>query len=395
MRPYLLFLVLPLLLLMACGGGDAPASQAGRTPAVAAATFPPTWTPAPSPTEPTPGPTETPSTTPLPGAELSPIEEGLRSIDEASTIRSYKMHIAQTITTLDGAGAVVEESITTRDLQVSREPAGRHMTIQTEITSSNSELAALLEAGVLGDYLLVEERAFSVEEGEWQETSLSNIEDHIQTPSFSDQTGSDPLPLDLSVMEFVGQEEINGRSTRHLRGDHGAALLSGMEGLTGQADVWVDEAEGFVVRYDATVTLQFSADSSSVSHTLIEFFDFNVPIDLTVPSVAPLLSNAEVAANLQSFLGFALPLAPDALFLQSSPTKFEVETNQPLSEVRTQVLAALASNGYILDEGEDLSGTGRTWRYVVHRGESYVYLLIFATEDGKSEILISATTASP
>lgn len=107
------------------------------------------------------------------------------------------------------------------------------------------------------------------------------VEEEFNAPDiFSAETG---LPSILKTLEdpvLVGTEEVETYQTYHIRATAQGEELTGLTAIPlaeGEAtvDVWIDQATNYVVRVQVT--------ESDGNGWLIDFYDFNEPVDIPQP----------------------------------------------------------------------------------------------------------------
>jgi lipoprotein LprG len=97
------------------------------------------------------------------------------------------------------------------------------------------------------------------------------------------------LQAGIEQPALVGQEQIEGRTTNHLRGIiDGARLQPISTGLLGAGpvtiDIWADAGTG---RLAKLVLVDTATDSASPSTWTITFSDYDTPVEIRAPLVCP------------------------------------------------------------------------------------------------------------
>lgn len=267
-----LLLLALVLLLAACGGGAAQPEASGETGGETAAET--------AGEEATTG--EESAEEPA-AEEEAPLDfSEARTLEDIEDINSFRMRVtleaegdalaADSDMAMMAGGLSIESAVV-------KEPAAQHISMSI----GGAE-------GMAVEFLTVDGKAYGKMGDQWVESTVD------QTPNLEDLMLIKPQDMgeDLSKLERVGNETLNGRETVHLRGDKEMMASLGesdTSGLTNaenvQFDIWIDQAEGFVVKMEVLAEgkgiSEASPDAEGKIHLIVEYYDFNEEIQIEAP----------------------------------------------------------------------------------------------------------------
>jgi hypothetical protein len=121
-------------------------------------------------------------------------------------------------------------------------------------------------------------------------------------PRIDDLVGITPDAVTggLDRLERVGEEVVNARQTVHYRGDRDSfPIISSSDTFdpsrveSAQLDLWVDQAENFIVKMTVSATENEGGESQQFVLTF-DYFDFNADIVIAAPAGAIYVGNIQL-----------------------------------------------------------------------------------------------------
>lgn len=346
-RTALFSLALVGLLVAGCFGSRAAPPEPSATPTVAEAAEPSANQEAAS--------TNTPAGA-QPSATAPEEATNFIAIEDAPSISSYRLRVAVQAETARGND----------DIQVmgeyTKEPPAEQLVIDIQDRNGEAHTMQMLRSDDL----------FYMQAGDaW-----------VQAPG--DRLGLREItliePADAAAVgaqfERVGEETINGRTTVHYRGGPEAVPVGGTPGDTfdvteiesAQIDLWIDQAENFIMRMEIRVEGDQS-DPDARYFMSFEYYDLNADIDIEIPDIAvgaqppataatamPTTAAADALPNPQdeptgaendlSALGLDLSLPSDATILLAAPNMVQFSTALSVEEAANFFEQKAQENGY-------------------------------------------------
>ncbi len=211
----------------------------------------------------------------------------------------------------------------------------------------------------------------------------------------------------------LGEETLNGRTTTHYQGGAAAVPIasSGSDtfDLTGiesaQIDLWVDQAEHFIVAMEINVD-GYPGEPDAAMQMRFDYFDFNSP-DITVeaPADAMTVPDAGAASNGESgtdpaaggaeprnalgkLLGFDLLLATGSEIVIASNQLVQVTTIYTLEEAVRLFQAQLPVNGYTFLNLMTPNDNERVLMF--QKGAQIATIQLVATDNGSDWTVVMA-----
>jgi hypothetical protein len=336
-RPLLHLLLILLLSLSACFSGSAsttsevnpdnasPAQQAADSPASA-----PTNTPVPTAADPATDNTEPTQIT---------------VIEDVSAINSYRMRIEIHSEAARGDNNVAIEG------EFVKEPPAERLVIRFEENGNPEQMEMVVAGG---------QRYFQAK-GMWMQApdmALNIAEYTLITPADIAEKSTGLTRLD--------SETVNGRATVHYQGDKSSIPAAGTPSDTfdvsqvdsAQLDLWVDEAENFIVKLQ--INVEDGQGEQAQRHTLlIEYLDFNAPISIEAPETLAEESSTgasgeqpvavtEPRTDLGKLLGFDLLLPTGSQVTLQANNMVQATTPYTLDESVNLFQQNMPNNGYTL-----------------------------------------------
>lgn len=359
-------LVLPVLLLTACGGSTGPA---------AATSVPPTAPPPPTATPEPPLPTQAPTPAAAgetPAATDEPEEPTVaREVFDLPGINTYRSR-----TTISVVGPAFEdEEFQSLEIlgEYIKEPPAQH-------TIMNSGSEETLETVQIGDKSWVRF-------GEnWIESSGQDLPDFTTGLTMFDMAD---IEKDLGKLEKVGSEKVNGFDTTHYTFDKGTLLKLLDEEASKEDIARIDVArgdfyvatEGFVVKWSMHLegkgVNQDKPDAVGAMDLKHELYDFNAKIEITPPETPAASEN----------LGFDLPL-PDKATQSFSMEGMAVYTIPGLTvaEAADFFTTRLPDAGFELDQ--NMSTVTEESAFLSFKGDGLNLSISIAPKDDGVEVSV-------
>jgi hypothetical protein len=327
--------LLPIFSLVACFSGN----QSSTTTAVSGESP----TPQLSQESATVAPTDTPPPTPTAVSVAGPARMSV--VEDASAIHSYRMRIE--IQSEDARG---QNQVGVEGAFVKAPPA-EQLVIHFEERGEPKTIEMVTVNGVR--YLQAQ--------GMWMQAPGSGLNINEYTLI----TTADVAERSTGLIR-VGEETVNGRATIHYRGDKHSIPVAGTpsdkfdvsRAEMAEMDLWVDQAEQFIVKMQ--ITVQDGQAENRQSHVmLIEYFDFNQPITIGAPenliTGQPASEDNEQPAaaseprtDLGKLLGFDLLLPTGSQITLSAGNMVQAATPYTLEEAANLFQQQMPRNGYTL-----------------------------------------------
>ncbi|HEX8682423.1 MAG TPA: hypothetical protein VF707_08925 [Ardenticatenaceae bacterium] len=418
-RWFAVIILAMMLLLAACGGTAQPETDQAETdtntPAAAATntTAPapteaeepteepeeePTEEPEEEPTEePEEEPTEEPEEEPTEEPEEEPTEEADTG-DEGDDTTSEGQSLFAVVddidtfrlrTTVTTEGEAFEEgeaaNLTSFSMEGEfvREPPAQRLSISTPEGADDESML-----GGLGNFEMIQigDTGYMNLGTGWTEMPGGDL-----MSGFAEFTFIDPESMNISLdeMERVGEEEVNGRNTVHLRGGEEFVTAMNeddetfsMENLEeAQVDLWVDEEDNFIVRMqmvaEGTGVNEENPDATGRIEILIEYYDFNEDITIEAPEVA----------SLGDMLGLDIELPEGTEMGFSSDGFATVTIPLTMDETAAFIEEAMADNGFELDVDASFPDMG-TYTFTA---EGRTVNVILAEDGDSTSVTITVT----
>lgn len=364
-------LIFLLLALAACQpGASEPAVDDPPAQDASAQRTAPTDTPTPEP-EPTPEPV--PEATDTPAAETPPEISTARTIEEVESITSYRMLAGVSQNAPDNRGSMQVEA----QGAYAKEPAAEQLIVA--ITEREDD-------PVVMEIRVVDGQMYLGMNDSWAEISRFELaEATVATP--------DQITGVVGDLQLLGREELHGRTVVHLQGqkelipvfNNGSDTVDFSRMDTAVLDVWVDEAEQFIVK----MTVQGEIGEEGEVSVYYEYLDFNQPVTVTVPES---IAQAEPTPTpdpqqVSDVLGFAFPV-PEGTRFQIFGATATLLTELTLEEAQQLVIQTLEANGFSQESVEER--TPNEFFYVFSNGERTVTANVFPNGLGGTTINIGA-----
>lgn len=217
----------------------------------------------------------------------------------------------------------------------------------------------------------------------------------ISTFNLAELTVVTPAGLAAAAPELllVGEEEVSGRKTLHLRGDKnvipdiqaGSDSLSVKHADAAQLDLWLDAQERFIVKLLFSLTLE-----GKTFTTEFLYYDFNAPIVVEVPTNVEEVTGppTPMPAEVVALLGFDFPI-PEGAQLSVVGRTANILTTMSVAEARSHLEEAMAAAGFI-QMGEPEERAKDEFFYTFQRDDRTVTANVFSVVAGKTTIQIGA-----
>jgi hypothetical protein len=307
------------LLLSACGGGEATVTLVPTRQAVAAPT--PTTGGQPAAAEPTatslPEPTEETGPAGLLGdlLDLGSININPEQLDE-DTLQSYRLRASWSVEPKPGSTEVA--------MDASMEVAHTSDPLAEQFTTTSGDEPGFSTIRI-GDTMWFQSG------DQWVEVSSDDMASSMEETLFSLNQATAGLSGDAKL---VGNEEVNGIATRHYSFDE---TIPGMSlGIYGKikGDVWVAEDGDYTVRY------VYTAENDDATYRWDwEVYDINVPFTIEPP--------AEAQGTRDD-----IPLMPDAVNRSSLGAMTSYESESDAAAVIDFYREQMPGQGWSYNEGE-------------------------------------------
>jgi hypothetical protein len=367
MRLFGTFIALALLL-AACGGNEsAPATAVATSPASERAA--PTATAAQEqPVEPTQAPSqsEQPESAPAPNGEAFGGGPAL-TVEQVNSIETYRIHVE-----------VLSEGKPTVQVEVAH--IKTPLAEDDQVTLYQNDQPTEVNVRFVNDVLYLDN-------GEkWTVISTFNLAElTVITPS-----GMAAAAPDLTL---VGEEEMSGRTTLHLRGDKtvipdiqtGSDSLSVKGADAAQLDLWLDAEERFIVKLAFSLTIE-----GKTFTTEFLYYDFNAPIVVEAPTNVEEVKGppTPMPSEVLALLGFEFPI-PEGSQLSVVGRTANILTPMSVDEARTHLEEGMAAAGFT-QVGDPEERSENEFFYTFQRDERTVTANVFSVVVGKTTIQISA-----
>lgn len=342
----LVALLLLVLTVAACGGGD----KATPAPTEAAVAAPTTATEPTAAAEATSKPAaDAPTAEAAPAATVDTPTADETDIKTLDILDSYRAAVSYSAKGTDTDGKQVESSsdMTTR---FTKEPLARHISgTFTDASDPANVSEQTMEIYQVGQ----DAYAYSDEETGWTHMTIDE-EDPFGVASTIFDAKS--MFGDLGKLDRVRpDEDINGIKSRHYRFDETMLTELFKEDLgsikSASGDVWVAQDGEYVTKYNMTIEVADdtagNVDGDIANGTInatLELFDVNQKIEITVPE------EALAGGSMPGFDGMAFPLPEDAK-VDVGGTNFMM-ANSPMSveDVAAFYDETLSGMGWAKDE---------------------------------------------
>lgn len=356
-------IVTVVLLLAACGGGDAARTAPAESAASPATGNQETTVPQEKAVTPTAAPAESqrePASAPV-------IAGPAKTVEQVPSIATYRMRVE-----------VLSEGEPTAQIEVAhvKEPIAEddHVTLY-----QNGEPTTL-------NVRFVNDTLYANNGEKWVVISNFNlVELTVVTPA--------GMATAAPEMTLVGQEEVSGRSTLHLRGDKnvipdiqaGSDTLSVKGAEAAQLDMWLDAEEQFIVRMLFSLTVE-----GRTFTTEFLYYDFNAPIVVEAPTnVEPVAAPPTPhPAEVLALLGFEFPI-PEGAQLSVVGRTANILTPYTVDEARTLLEEAMDAAGFV-QVGEPVERAANEFFYTFQKDERTVTANVFSVVAGKTTIQIGS-----
>ncbi len=360
-RRSILLFTCALLLLAACNNTAAPAPVAEQEPQQAAPTVAaPAASSTPTPLAPTEEAAQSGATTAFGG-------DPALTVQQVDSIDTYRMHVE---VMSEGKPSVIVEVAHVKN------PTAE----DDQVTLYQNDVPMTVNVRYVGDTLYLSD-------GEkWVVISTFNLAElTVITPA--------GMAAAAPAMTLVGEEEVSGRKTLHLRGDKtvipdiqtGEDSLSVKGAEAAQLDLWLDAEERFIVKLLFSLTIE-----GRTFTTEFLYYDFNAPIVVETPTnvetvtAPPTPSPTEVIA----LLGFDFPI-PAGSQLSVVGRTANILTTFSVAEARAHLEEAMTAAGFT-QVGEVEERARDEFFYTFQRDERTVTANVFSVVAGKTTIQIGA-----
>jgi hypothetical protein len=214
-------------------------------------------------------PTNTPAPTAADPATANAGPEQISVVEDTTAINSYRMRIEIHSEDARGNNDVAIEG------EFVKQPPAERLVIRFEENGEPQQMEMLVVDGL----------RYVQAEGMWMQApdlTLNIAEYTLITPA--------DIAEESTGLTRLGSETVNGRTTVHYQGDKSSIPVAGTASDTfdvsqvesAQLDLWVDEAENFIVKLQ--IKVQDGQGEQGQRHTLlIEYLDFNIPITIKAP----------------------------------------------------------------------------------------------------------------
>lgn len=350
-KQFLLLLAASLLLLAGCGNND-PA-QASPTEAAA----PTVAAVAEKTTEPTAAPSDA---KPFGG-------EPALTVEQIDSIETYRMRVE-----------VTSEGQPTAQIEVAH--------VKTPLAEDDQVTLYQNGEPIQVDVRFVNDVLYLNNGEKWTVISTFNLAElTVVTPAGLASAAPD--------MTLVGEEEVSGRKTLHLRGDKnvipdiqaGSDTLSVKGADAAQLDLWLDADERFIVKLLFSLTLE-----GKTFTTEFLYYDFNAPIVVEVPTNVEEVNAppTPMPAEIVALLGFDFPI-PEGAQLSVVARTANIVTPFSVAEARTHLEESMAAAGFT-QMGEPEERAKDEFFYTFQRDDRTVTANVFSVVEGKTTIQIGA-----
>ncbi|MCL4834246.1 MAG: hypothetical protein KJZ86_17515 [Caldilineaceae bacterium] len=361
-----LFLLLAgaLLLLAACGNDTPPGARselAGPTPAA----------PSEKPAQPTAAPTTAPAEKPAPPAAPAAAQpvggDPALTVEQVASIETYRMHVE---VASEGKPSVLVEMAHVKT----------PLAEDNQVTLYQNGEPIQMNVRFINDVLYLSN-------GEtWSVISNFNLAElTVITPGAMAAAAPD--------LTLVGEEEMSGRRTLHLRGDKsvipdiqaGSDSLSVKGAEAAQLDLWLDAEERFIVKLLFSLTIE-----GKTFTTEFLYYDFNTPIVVEVPTNIETVAAppTPTPSEIMALLGFDFPI-PDGSQLSVVARTANILTPMSVAEARTHLEEAMTTAGFS-QVGDPVERAKDEFFYTFQRDERTVTANVFSVVAGKTTIQIGA-----
>jgi len=195
------------------------------------------------------------------------------------------------------------------------------------------------------------------------------------------------------ALTLIGEEEVSGRKTIHLRGDKtvipdiqtGSDSLSVKAAEAAQLDLWLDAEERFIVKLLFSLTIE-----GRTFTTEFLYYDFNAPIVVETPTNVEAVAAPPTPSptEMMALLGFDFPI-PAGSQLSVVGRTANVLTTFGVAEARSHLEEAMAAAGFT-QVGEAEERARDEFFYTFQRDDRTVTANVFSVVAGKTTIQIGA-----
>jgi hypothetical protein len=290
-------------------------------------------------------PTNTPAPTAADPATANAGPEQISVVEDAAAINSYRMRIE-----LNSEDARGKNNVAIEGEFVKEAPAVR-LVIRFEENGEPQQMEMVAVDGL----------RYVQANGMWMQTpdmALNIAEYTLITPA--------DIAEKSTGLTRLGSETVNGRTTVHYQGDKSSIPVAGTASDTfdvsqvesAQLDLWVDEAENFIVKLQ--INVQDGQGEQGQRHTLlIEYLDFNIPITIKTPenlanepstgaSSDQPAAVTEPRTDLGKLLGFDILLPTGSQIILQTTNMLQATTPYTLDEAVNLFQRNMPTNGYTL-----------------------------------------------
>jgi len=348
------------LLVSACGGNKStPTAAPASAPSVERAAP----TEAPSQSE---QPTSAPDAAPVTATEAFGGGPAL-TVEQIVSIETYRMHVE-----------VMSEGKPTAQVDVAH--------VKTPLAEDDQVILYQNDQPTTVNVRYVNDTLYLNNGEKWAVISTFNLAElTVITPA-----GMAPAAPEMTL---VGEEEISGRNTFHLRGDKtvipdiqaGNDTLSVKGADAAQLDLWLDAEERFIVKLAFSLTIEGKTFTAEFL-----YYDFNAPIVVEVPTnveavtVDPTPAPSEIAA----LLGFDFPIPADS-DLSIVASTANILAPMSVADSRTHLEKAMTAAGFT-QMGEPEERAKDEFFYTFQKEDRTVTANVFSVVAGKTTIQIGA-----
>jgi len=363
-KQFLLLLAGSLLLLSGCA--NSPPAPATQTQTVAPTVAPTVAAAAEKPTEAATAPSAEQAEEPAQAAQ--PFGGGpALMVEQIASIETYRMRVE-----------VMSEGEPTAQIEVAH--------VKTPIAEDDQVTLYQNGEPINVNVRYVNDTLYLNNGEKWVVISTFNLAElTVITPA-----GMAPAAPDMTL---VGEEEVSGRATIHLRGDKtvipdiqaGSDSLSVKGADAAQLDLWLDAEEHFIVKLLFSLTLE-----GKTFTTEFLYYDFNAPIVVEVPTNVEEVNAppTPMPAEIVALLGFDFPI-PEGSQLSVVARTANIVTTFSVAEARTHLEEAMAAAGFT-QVGEPEERAKDEFFYTFQREERTVTANVFSVVAGKTTIQIGA-----
>ncbi|MEA3338026.1 MAG: hypothetical protein U9R25_19220 [Chloroflexota bacterium] len=397
-----LFLILILVFVAACGGGDQSAPEdtavidqdAGSSEVVEPEDAEETVAPPPAPAAEEPTATPVPPTaTPEPVQEEAQEDEAvitaeqLASLDDLDSYRSTTM----VVTKSTGDDELAGESRVEITSEYTRDPMARYMTMSYEDLGADAD--ASLDEETIEFYQIGDEFIGNLSGEGWIRIGGANTP--FGDPNSAFLTNSGVLFSNLEDLHRIRPDEkINGMASRHYAfNENSMALWLGTDTskVDAEGEVWIAKDGDFVTKYVLDVVVKEGGGGpltiglgEGSMHMEFELSDVNSDLVIEIPD------EATQGTELAGFEDEGFPTPDGATVMMASAEFLTMASDLSVEDVLVFYEEVLADLGWTKNEDSSMSMGGFTSLEFTKDGQSLAVLITEDDNTGQTQIM--ATT---